>query len=776
MSLQKIIQWEVESKYSKWVMLLVLAFILVFCLGVKKLTFSADYKTFFDEDNPELIQLEELQNTYSKTDNVFVMIAPANGDVFTTETISLIHQLTQEFWQIPYSSRVDSITNYSNSSAMEDDILIEEFVYDQSDITPELVEYMKDEVLKEKDLLGKIVTNSGQNTAINISINLPGLDIKSETEEVNEVVWQVISKYQQLNPEHAFYVSGLVIMNGAFMDIAQKDLATLIPALMLFVLVVAGYIIGSVRAALIIMAVVVLCFTGALGLAGWTGIKLSSPSVSAPIIMFTIIVASSIHLITYVKTRRVEGASAPVATLDSFEKNLKPVLLSHVTTIVGFLAMNNGSSPPFRDLGNIVVMGVSLSLLLTLTFLPFLLSRVDISQRPSLLGRTRSFSQALAEVVIDYRRTIIILSVPLSLFVLVAGFQNELNDNLVDYFDETVEFRQHADEVDKHYSGISNIDYSIETGEEDAIFEKDVLKFVEKFESWLTQQPEVVAVDSVLHRIKDLNRLMNNNDDAYYKVLDQKSHNAQSFLLYEMSLPFGRDASNMVAIDKSSLKVTARLRNQSSQQILDFEEKVSLWLDENKIQRVDVKYSSPSLIFSNIGQDNISNMLNGAFFALLIISFGLVFIFRSFWVGLSSLLPNILPIAAAYGVWYLLDGQISMGLASVAAMTIGIVVDDTVHFFFQYLNGLKNGLSREEAVRETFRNTMSAIIISSLLLVAGFMLLILSSFQKNADIGLLTSITILIALFFDIFMLPALAVTFTKRKEKIASVFSATSH
>jgi len=753
----------IKSKNSKWLILCVLLGIAFCSAGLQFLSFSADYKTFFDKDNKELIKMEELQETYSKPDNVFVMISSPQDDVFNIESITLIHELTQAFWQVPHSSRVDSITNYSHSVAQQNDILIEEFVYEKEEITTKLVNYMKSKVLIEHDLLSKLITDTGKHTAINITLTLPSKDMKKETIEVKQSVDNILDQFKTKYPKHEFNVSGLVIMNGTFMEVAKKDIITLIPLMMLFVLIVAGIILGSVKAAIIILGVVILCFTGALGVAGWVGIQLSSPSVSAPIIMFTIIVASSIHIITYVKNRRVQGINSKQAVLDSYNKNLNPVVLSHLTTIIGFLAMNNGSSPPFRDLGNIVVIGVILSLVISLTLLPFVLSKVNISNKPSLLNKTRLLSQILAEFVIRYRKAVLWFIVPVSILIFSLSFNNQLDDNLIQYFDRSVEFRQHADKVDKHFSGISNIDYSLETGEINSIFEPSYLAFVEKFEGWLNNQSEVVAVDSALHRIKNLNRLVHQNDDKFYVISEDKTHNAQNFLLYEMSLPFGRDTSNIIRMDKSGLKVTVRLKNQSSQEILDFESKVNTWLAENEHNDIQVQYSSPSIIFSNIGQTNIKNMLQGAFMALLIISLGMMFIFRSFLVGLSSLIPNILPIAAAYGTWYLIDGRISMGLASVAAMTIGIVVDDTVHFYFQYLRGLKKGLSPENAIRETFDSTISAIIISSLLLIAGFMLLTFSSFQKNADIGLLTSITIWLALIFDIFMLPALALTFHKK-------------
>lgn len=763
MTIVKYIRWVTTSRNAKYLMILVLGFIVVSALGLKELTLASDYKIFFDKNDENLLRLEGLQETYTKTDNIFIMIQTPNS-VYNKDSLALIHEMTQSLWQVPYSSRVDSVSNYPYSYADGDDIIIEEFILEVENINPEKIRFMKDEIPEEKDLVDKLVTSDGIYAAINVTILLPGEDVKKETMEVNAQVAEILARLRNSYPDHKVYVTGILPMNGAFFKAAKHDFITLIPLMMLFVLIIAGLVLNSVSAAFIILGVVLLSFLGALGMAGWIGIQLSAPSISAPIIMFTVIVASSIHIITYIK-RLGNKKTARESVVASYRRNATPVVMSHITTVIGFLAMNASDSPPFRDLGNIVVLGVIFSLILVLTILPYILSKVVLASKNFLVLLVSSFSKALAEWVISYRSIILVLipSVTIGLFLL--GLNNELDDNLVKYFDRSVEFRQHAEAVDEHFSGIYNIDYSLSTGRENGTFNIEFLKFVESFELWLGQQDQVVSVDSPLHRIKDLNRLINGDDDTYYRVSIDSNQVAQNFLLYEMSLPFGRDTSNFISLNKESLKVTARLRNQSSQQMISFEGSVNHWLNKNKPENVKIDYSSPAIIFSHIGASSIVSLLQGAFFALMVISCVMIFIFRSFFIGLASLLPNILPIGAAFGVWYLLSGQISMGLAGIAAMAIGIVVDDTVHFLYQYMQGLKRGLSPIESVRQTFDKTMAAIIISSVLLAIGFILLATSSFEKNADMGILTSVTILLALVFDLLLLPAIAMLFIKNKK-----------
>ncbi|WP_170308342.1 efflux RND transporter permease subunit [Parashewanella tropica] len=757
------IVWILTSRTSRLLLSGVIIFTIFSILGLKNIELSSDYKIFFDKGNTDLQILETMESTYSKTDNIFIMIRPNHDDIYNLKTIGLISELTNRLWKIPHVLRVDSLTNFPYSQAINDEIFIEEFIYDPKQITTEHIEFVKKTANKEKDLVGNLITQDGQYSAVNITTLLPGKNHKQETLAVSSGVDDVLSDLKIDYPDHKFYVTGLVTMNSAFFTAAKRDFITLIPLMVVFVLIAAGIILGSFKAASCILIVLLLSLLGALGLAGWLGINLSAPSISAPIIMFTVIVASCIHIISYVKKRLLLGEAQSKAVLLSYRHNAKPILVSHLTTIIGFIAMNTSDSPPFRDLGNIVAFGVMFSLLLSFTLLPALLMKLTLSSKKSYVIKVFDNMGWLSNLVIRKQKQILYIIVPCTLVLASLSLLNQGNDDLIKYFDKTVEFRLDSEAIDEQFSGLYNIDYSISSTEKNGVFSFEYLKFIEAFDAWLMDQPEVVITSSLLHRIKQLNLLMNANNPEFYRIPNNPTLAAQHFLLYEMSLPFGKGADDMLNFDKSAIKLTARLHNSSSLEMIAFENKVKGWLEDNKPKYINYSYSSPSLIFSHIGQSNIVSLLQGAFIAFLIISVALTLVFRSFYIGLLTLIPNLLPVGMAFGFWYCIQGQISMGLAGVSAMAIGIIVDDTVHFLYQYIKGLKNGLSPEQSVKNTFEHTMSAIVISSALLVVGFLLLSTSSFEKNAQMGLLTSGTIILALIFDLIVLPVLAMRFIRK-------------
>ncbi|PSW22271.1 hypothetical protein C9I98_03135 [Photobacterium sanctipauli] len=751
-----------DKSWSRPLLFISLVLAAIAGVGLSKLGLATDYKIFFDDDSRDLAVLEQMEAEYTASDNVFIMVK-APEDIYTPTSLSLLHGLTETLWTLPHVSRVNSLTNYPYSSAIEDDIVIDNFIYEPTQITPEFARWIAQIAPKEKNLFGSLINDDPSYAGINITVQLPGLSPQEEILAVSNTVDTLLESWRADYPDYRFYATGVVAMNSAFIKAAKKDFITLIPLMIVVILVMSAIILGSFKASLSILVLMLLTFAGALGSAGWLGIQLSAPSISAPIIMFTVIVASTIHIINAVKRGLIQGLAQHQAVTTAYQQHGRPILVSHLTTIAGFLAMNVSDSPPFRDLGNIVALGVAFSLLLCFFVLPTLLLTLRFNKHSGKVAGVMARVTALAKWVILYQARIRRWMVPAAILFAATGLLNQPNDDLVKYFSKDVPFRTETETIDRQFSAIYNIGYAFDSGKDNGVFEPRFLRFIEQFTAWLSQQPEVTVTDSPLFRIKDLNQLLNGDLPEYYAIPATAELAAQYFLLYEMSLPFGQDITHQLTFNKSALKLTARLTNMSSVEVINFEQRAAEWLDIHAPAFVHYQYSSPALIFAHIGQSNVISLLEGAFIAFIVITLTMTSLFRSAYIGALTLLPNLLPIGAAFGCWYWLNGQISMGLAGVTAMAIGIIVDDTVHFLHQYINGLKRGLTPEQSITHTFETTMSAIVISSLLLVIGFLLLASSSFEKNAQMGLLTGLTILLALIFDLLVLPAIVLKYLRQ-------------
>jgi len=334
--------------------------------------------------------------------------------------------------------------------------------------------------------------------------------------------------------------------------------------------------------------------------------------------------------------------------------------------------------------------------------------------------------------------------------------RNELNDEFIKYFDKSIDFRNDTEFATSHLTGIYTIEYSLGNGEVGGISEPEFLRDVERFADWYRQQPGVLHVNSLTDIMRRLNKNMHGDDPAWYRLPDQRDLAAQYLLLYEMSLPYGLDLNNQVDISKSATRMTVSLESISSNELLGMEKRAQQWLAENA-PHMQSDGASPSVMFAYIGQRNIRSMLTGTSLALVLISLVLVVALRSLKIGLVSLIPNLAPAAMSFGLWGLLSGQVGLGLSVVTGMTLGIVVDDTVHFLSKYLRARREqGLDPQGAVRYAFHTVGIALVVTTLVLIAGFMVLAQSAFKLNADMGMLTALTIGFALLADFIFLPPL--------------------
>ncbi len=419
------------------------------------------------------------------------------------------------------------------------------------------------------------------------------------------------------------------------------------------------------------------------------------------------------------------------------------------------MSMNFSDAPPFRDLGNIVAMGVAAAFVFSVTILPALMLILPVHVKPGPTRRTRMMDK-FADFVVQ-RRSVLFWTMGLVIVTLVTLIpRNELNDEFIKYFDKTIDFRNATEFATENLTGIYTIDYSLGTGESGGISDPGLLADIEDFANWYREQPDVLHVNSLTDTMKRLNKNMHGDQPEWYRLPDQRELSAQYLLLYEMSLPYGLDLNNQIDVSKSATRLSVALDNISSNELLLLEDAAQQWMKDNA-PGMQTNGASPSVMFAHIGQRNIYSMLTGTTLALVLISLILTFALRSLKIGLVSLIPNLAPAAMGFGLWGLLVGEVGLALSVVTGMTLGIVVDDTVHFLSKYLRARREQhLDPEDAVRYAFSTVGMALTVTTLVLIAGFMVLYQSPFKLNSDMGLMTAITIAFALAADFLFLPPL--------------------
>jgi len=756
------IKWILKQRSV--VIFLSLLFVCLAGAGALHIEKSSNYRIYFDDNDPLLLANKALEDTYIKDDKVLIVLAPDNGKVFTKEMLTMAKELTEIAWKIPYSIRVDSITNFQHSYAEEDDIIIEDLVENPESLSESELQALRETALNEPLLVKKLISLQAHVTGIQVTVQYSD----NQEQEMLEIVAYVRALAEKTRAEHPsikIYLTGSVFMNHAFPEASKKDMETLIPAMFVLIIILLVVLLKKWQAVVTTVLVFAFSIIATMGLAGWLGIKLSPAVASAPLIILTLAVADSVHiLISYHYFLSHKNLERKEAISEAIRINFQPIFLTSFTTAIGFLSMNFSDSPPFRDLGNMTAVGVAVAFTLSVVLLPALVMVFPACTPEMKESSKQAWISALAKAVIRYQRQFL-FGMSALIIVLIAFIpNNRLDEQFTQYFDKSMDFRQASDFASENLTGVEYFDYSFSAGQSDGINNPKFLQKIEDFANWYRQQPEVLHVTSITDTIKRLNRNMHGDDEAWYRLPEERELTAQYLLFYEMSLPFGLDLNDRLNVDKSATRLSVTLSDISTEEQQALEERAQTWLKTNA-PTLQTDGVGRTIMFAHIAKNNIISMLNGTLLAILLISAIIIIAFRSLKIGILSLFCNIFPAAMAFGVWGIVSGRIGMAASVIVAITLGIVVDDTIHFLSKYLRARKEQqLTPEEAVRYTFSNVGMALSVTSIILFSGFLLLSFSTFQVNATLGLLVAITIVLALAVDFLFLPPLLIEMEQRK------------
>lgn len=730
--------------------------------GGQFLYFDNDYRTFFGKDNPQLQAFEEIQKTYTKIDNVLFAFEPVEGGANSVEVLQAVEDLTEMAWQLPFSIRVDSLSNYQHTEVEGDDLLVQDLYSVAKEMSDAELARVDSVSTSEPSLVGKLHDKAHRSTSVNVTIQLPGEaadEVAIVAQAARKMAAEIENRY-----DVKIRLGGVIFLNNAFLEASMQDMASLVPAMYLIILGVAYILLRSIAATGLVLVVIVPSILVAMGMGGWMGVGLTPPSASAPTIVTTLAVADSIHLLVTMFNQMRHGKNQRDSLIYSLRVNGMPIFLTSLTTSLGFLSMNFSDSPPFHDLGNITAIGVMAAWLYSITLLPILISFIPMKSKKSLA----SLDQVMAKIggLITRRyRAVLAVSISLSIAVLALIPLNEINDDFVKYFSESVQYRQDTDWISNNLTGANQVQFSLPSGGANGVSDPAFITKVSQFTDWARNQPVVTHVQAISDVYKRLNRDLNSGDPAYYTVPESKELAAQYLLLYELSLPFGLDLNNQLDINKGSTQVIVTIDDMTTNEL-------RAWISEAETYlatELDIALTAvgPTVMFAYISERNIKSMLSGTLIAVFLISGVILIALRNVRLGLLSLVPNLLPAGLAFGLWGLMVGQVNMAVAVVAGMALGVVVDDCVHFLSKYQIARKEQkLKAEHAVIFAFGSVGTALVVTTVILVAGFLVLAQSSFGVNSYMAMLTAIALLLALIADLTLLPALLIALDKDAEK----------
>lgn len=749
-----------------------LASLFILCLalvGLPRLEFNGDFRHMFSKDNIQLNLLDEIENTYIQSDQLLVLIQYPVGDVFVKENLLHTKSITEKLWQTPYSLHVESLTTTSRSYSRDDTFYIEALIPDPESLSSVEIEDIREYVRHDEYISKGLVSEDFQVTSIVINFSLPtdAVDRMFAMNDLVEFVEDLVTEEKLNQPGIVIHYLGGPALEVAMIGLVKSDMFILMPLCFVLVFFLLGVMLRTGVSVFGTIFTIAISLAVTMGLAGWMGFGLNPTAAMAPIMVALLAMADSVHLLTQYIIEFRKGYGKIEAMERSIASNFKPILLTSVTTAIGFLGMNLSDSPAFHDFGSITAIGVLVAFVVTLTITPVVVLWMPINadQKPlplsELLLKISRFS-------IAHQRKLflcVIVLVPI-----VASFIPKLhfNDDVIEYFRDDVPFKQTVKFASENMSGFYYILYSLDSGKPGYVNDPTFLKKVESFQDWLRQQKEVTLAVSYVDIVKNLNMAMHDDDPAWKIIPDSRELASQYMLLYEMSLPAGTSLSRDINSEHSSLRLRVSMNAMSNQELLALDERVQSWLQANAPE-LNARGASRSLMFANLGLVVLKSMAAGSLIALALISLVIMIGIGSIRFGLISLIPNIIPSVVVYGCWALLVGEVNQTAAIVFSMSLGLVVDDTVHFMTKYLKGREEGLSVEESIEFSFSTAGVALTVTTVALVLGMSVNLLSSFIPNITTALMMMCIISVALLLDLFFLPGLLINYERWHKRFFS-------
>ena len=758
--------WTVKHRWA--IIILSIPIVSIAATGIGRITISNDTRVFFGEDNPDYQALKALEHTYTKEQSVFFVLAPKDGDIFTRDTLAAVAALTEAGWRIPYAIRVNSLANFQHLHGQGDDLVVENLVSDPNALSEVQLAQIRQTALSDVALVHRLISTQGHVAGVYISLVTPP-DNPQAVPGVAEYARRLARDFHARHPDIDCYLTGSVMIDHAFAEASRRDVMTLVPVAFVVMTTLVGIALGSFYGTFAAVIVTVLSMLTAFGLTGWLGIPLNAVSIGAPALMLTLAVADNVHILTTMFRLVREGYTKYEAVARSLQINLKAVFLTNVTTILGFLVINFSDSPPFQDLGNLVGAGVAIDLVSSVLLLPALMAVLPLSARSCQERGSWVNLDRVADFVIRRRELLLRVMVVIVVVTSMGIVGIELNDNFLNYFDDSFEFRRATDFMIKNLGGWDIIEYSLNSGQSGGIAEPNYLNTVDRFADWYRRQPNVTYVATIADVIKRLNRGMHGDDPNYYRIPNRRQLAAQYLLLYELALPAGQDLNGQIDVDKSAARFTVVLKSLSTNELTRVNDRAARWLSANAPEPMRASGTGLSLIWARITHRNIRAMFWASIVEILVIAGLMLFAIRSVKFTAIFLIPNLVPPFIAFGIWGVVKGQVGLSLSVVVGMTIGIIVDDTIHFFIKYFGARReHGMDPEQAVRYAFTNAVGAIGVTTLVLVSGFLILMLSHYRMMSEMGLMCAIIIATALMSDFFLTPTLLMKFDRPVSRLA--------
>jgi len=741
------------------------------------------YEAYFDPKDTAFQAYEQYRDDFGSDEISYILYEAPDHEygVFDLEVMARIAELTDALTdEVPFVYDVRSLTSSELVIGTEDGIEIEKLEDDFPETQAEMLA-MRDRFLDEPMLVGGLLSADASHGAIVIEMDRSSTDPPEEIQADPALGNAMENLYPQATdakiteilarPEYAgirFYHSGDVPLNAYYNRVINDEsglLQAITTAAIALILWLFFRSVSGVVGPVIVVTMSSLFVVAFIAAVGW---KLDLSFSSIPTLITAIGVAHAVHILSEFRHRFAELGDRRAALVETMRLVGTPALLTSLTTAAGFASMSFVPIKSIAHMGTYSAFGVLAAWFLSFTLLMAFLSfgrttpndrQLRRAAKTNAGGGVQPLLLASARAAIRYRKTILVVSAGVFVFAFVGMAQIRVDSNWLNDFREDTPLRLATEHVDRVMGGTTNFIYLFETEAEGGIKEPAVLYEMERVQHLAEDQgPLVRKTYSIVDVLKDLNRAFHDDDPAWYRIPESRELVAQYLLLYEMS--GGEETEKYVSPDYTRAGLELRLAMGPTSTIQDLTRGIDAALMADPVVGASITPTGIGALWLKLMDYIVSSQVEAFLIAFVVIAAMMVSVFRSWKVGLISMVPNLAPVFLALGAIGYLDLTLDYSKIAIAGVSMGIAVDDTIHLVSRFRHEFKHRGRYEEALLTSMGDVGRALIITSVALVVGFLVSTRSELYSNEVQGLLLAGTIVIALVADFLLMPALILTF----------------
>ena len=719
---------------------------------IPNLQLDPGIKKMLPDSFPSRTTLDSIEEVFGGSEMLIVILDTDNG-ILNSDTLQRIKDISLEMEEIPGIEKIISLSTMNSINGTNGELIIKNLLRN----TPKThrdMENLKRDIEQNSIIIGKIVTRDFTKTAI-----LGSLTPDSDEALITNSIDRLIAEFPGQGRIH---IGGLPYLRGVIADNMQKDLARLMPIglliMVIFLFLCFRDLRGVILPFLIVLMSIIVAF-GSLEMLGWS---LQMPLIILPVILIAIANDYGIHLIAryqYEIQQWPDGTSPDKhEVIVRMNKSLgKPVFVAGLTTIAGFLTLYSHIVEAAKHLGVIASIGIAFALVGSILFIPAVLSIFPLAKKRTIKtsqGLIAGALKAVGRIVVTRPGRVTVFSLAI-VIVISLGINKLLVDtSLISFFSPKSEAAVADAIIDKDFGGNTSISLMVEGD----IKDPEIMKEMDSVIKDMEQDKDIGSVTSIASVVKQLNKVLNYDDPAYFRIPDTREEIAQLLELYS----FGGDPDDfekMLSFDYDKALITAQISSPSMKTLAEK-------LDYIKTKTGNNDYFTLAGGFGEIMADLAAALVRGQIISLtlsiVLITVIVGFLFRSLKSALLSALPIIIAVLTLMGLMGFMKIELSIVTTMLTSIMVGAGVDYTIHFLWHYREAVKVKTAKD-AVMETLHVSGKAIVFNAFSVIIGCTPLLFSNFLPVKFFGFLITVSISTCLLGALVFLPSLLLLITGR-------------